>query len=73
MFKLMDSMAKLSDAVVSMPSLPVKPSPVTLQGEVVTLRPLNIDDLESLYLISNGSSFRIGEKLQPEYDANELV
>lgn len=68
------SLEQFSEKVRLTQSLPVKPSPVTLHGEIVTLRPLDIEkDAELLYLISHGSSFQIGGKFQPEYDANEQI
>lgn len=67
-------MEKISDEILSARSLPLKPAPVILKGKFVVLRPLNIEeDAEILYLISNGSSFRIGEKVQPEYNAIDLI
>ena len=48
--------------------------PVSLSGQHVLLKPLDLSrDSKKLYTVSNGSEIIIAKKVQPEYDANELI
>ncbi len=54
--------------------LPLKPDAVTLTGQRVELRPLNLDrDVESLFPISNGQPARLGDAETGPYDAERLI
>jgi RimJ/RimL family protein N-acetyltransferase len=65
---------RIPETPINLIPLPLKPAPVTLKGNLVTLRPLDIEkDLDPLYAVSNGSAIQIGERYYPEYDANELI
>jgi len=54
--------------------LPVKPAPVTLDGSLVTLRPLDLaQDVPALFPISNGQPARLGNREVGAYDADALI
>jgi RimJ/RimL family protein N-acetyltransferase len=67
--------ATLSEEVLKRrATLPRKPSAVTLEGELVTLVPLDADrDAEDLHAVSDGRPVRWGERLVGAYDPDELV
>jgi RimJ/RimL family protein N-acetyltransferase len=55
-------------------TLPVKPTPVTLEGRYVVLRPLDLArDLEPLYAVSNGQPVTLGDKSIEAYDAEKII
>lgn len=55
-------------------TLPLKPDPVTLQGQVARLEPLDVArDSEPLYRVSNGSPLALGERTVAAYDAERMV
>ena len=63
-----------ADVMALRDSLPVKPAPITLQGQFVTLIPTDLDrDTEILHHISNGSALDINGKHVPAYDAEEMI
>ena len=63
-----------NDVLSKQTELPVKPDPVTLEGERVRLVPLDTDQhLEALYRVSNGSAFTLGNRSIGAYDADEIV
>ena len=54
--------------------LPAKPSPVTLEGQLVRLVPLDAErDAEALHAVSDGRPVRWGERTVDAYDADELI
>ncbi len=54
--------------------LPLKPEAVVLEGERVSLAPLDLErDVEALHGVSNGSPARLGEREVGAYDADALV
>jgi RimJ/RimL family protein N-acetyltransferase len=54
--------------------LPLKPAAVTLTGQRVQLRPLDLDrDLATLFAYSNGQPARLGEAEIGAYDAEQLI
>lgn len=67
--------AQLDEAVLARrQQLPVKPDAVTLTGQRIQLRPLNLDnDLATLFAISNGQPAQLGEATVGEYDAERLI
>lgn len=55
-------------------ALPQKPAPVTLEGAIVTLRPLELAaDLEALFAISSGASAAVGARRVDAYDPDARV
>jgi RimJ/RimL family protein N-acetyltransferase len=55
-------------------ALPQKPAPVALDGEVVTLRPLDLaTDLEGLFAISCGAPMTLGGRSAGAFDPGERV
>lgn len=55
-------------------NLPIKPTPVKLEGHFVRLLPYDeARDLEALYKISNGSSVTLGNHHVDAYDADALI
>lgn len=66
---------RLPDEVLSLQTtLPTKPVPVTLQGELVRLEPLDMErDSETLYSMSNGTPIELGERTVEAYDAERMV
>jgi RimJ/RimL family protein N-acetyltransferase len=54
--------------------LPLKPDAVTLTGEKVQLRPLDLDrDLATLYAFSNGEPATLGNRSVGAYDPERLI
>src|SRR4051812_12801887 len=54
--------------------LPRKPAPVTLTGDLVELRPLDLDaDIADLHAVSSGAAFRVGARAVDAYDADHKV
>src|SRR5688500_1820759 len=54
--------------------LPKKPAPVTLTGTVVMLRPLDLErDLDTLFAVSNGQPFTLGDRRIDAYDPEALI
>lgn len=54
--------------------LPLKPAPVTLQGQYVKLVPLiPARDAAALFAVSNGQPARLGERTVEAYDADALI
>jgi RimJ/RimL family protein N-acetyltransferase len=55
-------------------ALPLKPAPVTSEGVLVTLRPLDLaTDLDALFAISSGAPSSIGSRRVDAYDAAARV
>lgn len=60
--------------IESSQDLPDNMEPISLSGTHIILKPLDLKrDSKKLYTISNGSKIEINEKIQPEYDADELI
>jgi RimJ/RimL family protein N-acetyltransferase len=54
--------------------LPIKPDPVTLRGELVEMRPLDLDDdLDALHAVSSGAPCKLGDRAMPAYDPDARV
>jgi RimJ/RimL family protein N-acetyltransferase len=54
--------------------LPIKPDAVTLRGEIVELRPLDLDaDVESLHAVSSGVACKLGAHEVAAYDGDARV
>jgi RimJ/RimL family protein N-acetyltransferase len=54
--------------------LPLKVAPVTLEGKIVRLVPLDLArDVEALHAISNGQPFRLGERAVGAYDPEMAI
>lgn len=54
--------------------LPRKPAPVTLTGELVELRPLDLDaDTAALHAVSSGAPFRLGARAVDAYDPDTMI
>jgi RimJ/RimL family protein N-acetyltransferase len=65
---------RLPDDVLAKRHLPLKPAPVTLEGKIVRLVPLDLArDLEALYAVSNGQPATLGDRSIEEYDADALI
>jgi RimJ/RimL family protein N-acetyltransferase len=65
----------LDDAVLARrSSLPTKMAPVTLEGAIVRLVPLDLErHLEPLHARSNGQPARLGTREIPAYDSEALI
>jgi len=62
------------DVVARRDALPLKPAPVTLTGEYVQLRPLDLEhDVAALHAFSNGQPARLGESSVEAYGPEMLV
>jgi RimJ/RimL family protein N-acetyltransferase len=62
------------DVLARRDRLPVKPAAVVLTGELVDVRPLDLDgDAGALHAVSNGSSFALGARRIDAYDADARV
>lgn len=68
-------MNRLPDAVLARrDALPRRPAPVVLTGEVVELRPLDLDaDLEALHAASSGEALTLGDRSVAAYDPDEQI
>jgi RimJ/RimL family protein N-acetyltransferase len=66
---------KLADEVLDRRAqLPRKPPPVTLEGAIVKLVPLEVErDVEDLYAASDGRSLSWGDRHAREYDPDDMV
>jgi RimJ/RimL family protein N-acetyltransferase len=65
---------RLPDEILAKRQLPLKPAPVTLEGQIVRLVPLDLTrDLDALYAVSNGQPAVLGGRSVEEYDADELI
>jgi RimJ/RimL family protein N-acetyltransferase len=54
--------------------LPLKVAPVTLEGSLVRLAPLDLErDVEALHAVSKGQPARLGERTVDAYDADALI
>jgi len=54
--------------------LPRKPDPVTLSGDLVTLRPVDIDaDSQPLFEVSDGRAVTLGQRSVAPYDADLVI
>jgi RimJ/RimL family protein N-acetyltransferase len=54
--------------------LPLKPAAVSLDGKFIRLVPLDLDrDVEPLFVRSNGSEIRLGDRHVPPYDADSAI
>src|SRR5215470_7185926 len=63
-----------AEILASRARLPMRPDAVTLRGEIVELRPLDLDaDLESLYAVSSGVACKLGAREVAAYDADARV
>jgi RimJ/RimL family protein N-acetyltransferase len=67
--------AQLTDEVLARRSeLPLSVDPVTLEGRVVRLEPLDIErDAPALHAVSNGQAIQLGERSVDAYDPDALV
>ncbi len=55
-------------------SLPLKPAPVTMEGRLVRLTPLDLArDVEALYAVSNGQPLQRGDRRVDAYDPDALI
>jgi len=55
-------------------ALPQKPAPVTLEGDLVTLRPLDLGtDLAALFAISSGAPVAVGARHADAFDPGERL
>ncbi len=62
------------DVLARRAALPLKPAPVTLEGVIVTLRPLELAaDLAGLFEISSGAPVAIGTRRVDAFDPDERV
>ncbi|MEZ4670128.1 MAG: GNAT family protein [Anaerolineae bacterium] len=62
------------DVLAKRKALPLKMTPVTLEGRFVRVAPLDVErDVEALYRISNGEPITIGNRAVEAYDADEMV
>jgi len=62
------------DTLARRDRLPIKPDPVTLRGELVELRPLDLDgDLDALHAVSSGAPRTLGDRATPAYDPDARV
>ncbi len=62
------------DVLALRETLPLKPSPVTLEGRVVHLRPLDLRrDRDALHRVSDGSSASLGDRRIADYDPDTLI
>lgn len=62
------------DVLARCAKLPIKPAPVTLTGERVELRPLDLDaDLDALHRVSNGRALEVGDRRVDAYDADARI
>jgi RimJ/RimL family protein N-acetyltransferase len=62
------------DVVARRDTLPLKPAPVTLTGEYIELRPLDLErDIAALHAVSNGQPVQLGERSVAAYDPETLV
>lgn len=63
-----------ADQLAKRATLPLKPSPVTLEGRFVRLQPLDVArDAEKLFAISNGQPVTMGDRHTDAYDADALI
>ncbi len=54
--------------------LPARPAPVTLEGAVVRLRPLDLArDVAPLHAVSSGAPVTVGDRRVAAYDADALI
>ena len=67
--------AKLAEEVLDLRArLPRKPTPVTLEGAIVRLVPLDLErDVEALHAASDGRSNSWGERRAGEYDPDTAI
>ena len=62
------------DIVARRDALPLKPAPVTLTGDYVELRPLDLErDIAALHAVSNGQPARLGDRTVEAYDPETIV
>ena len=62
------------EALVRRQTLPLKPTPVTLTGDLVVLTPLDLDqDAATLHSISNGDPVQFPDRDIAAYDADTLI
>lgn len=62
------------DVLARRAALPVKPVPVSLEGRIIRLEPLDIErDAETLHSLTNGSPITLGSRTFPAYDPELLV
>lgn len=65
---------RLPDSTLANRQLPLKPAPVTLEGRIVRLVPLDLArDLDALHAVSNGQPAALGDRSIEAYDADELI
>lgn len=63
-----------ADVLARRDALPLKPAPVTLEGRIARLVPLDLArDAEALHAVSNGEPVRVGERAVDGYDAEMVV
>lgn len=63
-----------ADVLARRERLPLKPAPVTLEGRIARLVPLDLArDAAALHAVSSGQPARVGERAVDGYDADERV
>lgn len=63
-----------ADVLARRDQLPLKPAPVSLVGQFVELKPLDLErDTAALFAVSNGSPIRLGDRSVGAYNAEELI
>jgi RimJ/RimL family protein N-acetyltransferase len=62
------------DVLARRAELPLKPAPVSLDGAIVTLRPLDLaTDLEGLFAIASGAPATVGARHADAFDPDERL
>lgn len=62
------------DVLARRAQLPVKPAPAVLRGELVELRPLDLDaDTDALHAVSSGAPFQLGAHSTAAYDPDDQI
>jgi RimJ/RimL family protein N-acetyltransferase len=71
----MTAMTELpADVLARRKQLPTQPAPVVLTGELVELRPLDLDvDTDALHAVSSGTPFRLGARSVDAYDPDDQI
>ena len=63
-----------ADVLARRADLAVKPAPITLTGDLVELRPLDLDgDCDALHAVSSGAAFRLDGRSAGAYDPDEQI
>lgn len=62
------------DVLARRAQLPTKPAPVTLTGDLVELRPIDVErDVAALHEVSSGRPFALGDRRVDAYDPDALI